>query len=129
MAKVTIAGNAFVITSSVSMADLKMVKQYRSSALVLVDEESKEPYFKVGVGSNSLSDHGICFGGVSNDDAKMATATLSIPADTEDVKTYVVDKTVMAMANLRKVEATVAGVLEEIKTERDAIVESITVSV
>ncbi|MCL2284840.1 MAG: hypothetical protein FWC32_00580, partial [Firmicutes bacterium] len=105
MAKVTIAGNSYVITSAVSMADLETVKKYRPSALAITDPETKETLFKVGGGSNSISDFGICFGGVSNDEAKLATATLSIPHDVEDAKEFVLDKAGLAIANLNKVEA------------------------
>jgi len=34
-------------------------------------------FFKVGIGGNSVSDHGISFGGVSNGEDKLATATMS----------------------------------------------------
>jgi len=129
MAKVTIAGNSYVIASSVAMADLEAVKKYRPSELTLVDEETKEPYFKVGIGSNSLTDHGVSFGGVSNDEEKAATATLPIPADVEDAKEYVLDKAGLAIANLNKVEKGIAAALEEIKAERDAIAENIKISV
>jgi len=129
MANITIAGNSFVVASDVAMKDLETVKKYRPSALTLVDEETKEAYFKVGVGSNSLSDHGISFGGVSNDEEKVATATLCIPADVEDVKEYVLDKAGLAISNLNKVEKGIAAALEEIKADRDAIAERIIVSV
>ena len=129
MAKVTIAGSSYVITSAVSMADLETVKKYRPSALALVDEETKEPTFKVGLGSNSVNDYGVSFGGVSNDDAKLATATLPIPADVEDAREYVLDKAGLAIANLNKVETGIAAALEEIKAERDAIAANIQVSV
>ena len=129
MAKVTIAGNSYVITSAVSMADLEAVKKYRPSALALADEETKEVYFKVGIGSNSLSDHGVSFGGVSNDEAKLATATLPIPSDIEDAKEYVLDKAGVAIANLKKVEKGIAAALEDITAEREELAESITVSV
>ena len=129
MANVTIAGNSYVIASDVAMKDLEAVKKYRPSALTLVDEETKEAHFKVGLGSNSLSDYGISFGGVSNDEEKVATATLSIPSDVEDAKLYVLDKAGLAMANLDKIEKGITAVLDEIKTERDAIAERIIVSV
>ena len=129
MAKVTIAGNSYVITSTVSMADLETVKKYRPSALAITDPETKETLFKVGTGSNSISDYGVCFGGVSNDDAKLATATLPIPADYEDAKEFVLDKAGLALVNLDKVEAEIAEVLADIRAERDSIAESITVSV
>ena len=129
MAKVTIAGNSYVITSEVSMADLETVKKYRPSALAITDPETKETLFKVGVGSNSVSDYGVSFGGVSNGDEKLATATLSIPSDAGDAKKYVLDKAGMAIANLNKVEAVITGALTEIRAERDAIATNINVSV
>ena len=129
MAKVTIAGNSYVVTSAVSMADLETVKKYRPSALAITDPETKETLFKLGLGSNSISDYGICFGGVSNDEAKLATSTLSIPHGTEDAKDFILDKAGLAIANLNKVEAGIAEALDEIKAERDAIVGSIKVSV
>ena len=129
MAKVTIAGNSFVITSTVSMADMETVKKYRPSALAITDPETKETTFKVGIGSNSVSDYGVSFGGVSNGDEKLATATLSIPSDVEDAKEYVLDKAGLAIASLNKVEAGIAEALTEIRAERDAISANIKVSV
>ena len=129
MATVTIAGNSYVITSAISMAALETVKKYRPSALALTDPEKKETTFKVGIGSNSVSDYGISFGGVSNGDEKLATATLSIPSDVEDAKEYVLDKAGLAIANLNKVEAGIAAALNEIKAERNAIAENIKVSI
>ena len=133
MAKVNIAGNCYVVTSDVSMSDLETVKKYRPTALTLVNEETKEPFFKVGVGStSSVNDHGISFSGVTNDDKKLATATLPIPADSihdGDAKEYVLDKAGLALANLNKVEAGIATVLKDIKAERDTISANIKVSV
>jgi hypothetical protein len=129
MANITIAGSSYVIASDIPMTDLEAVKKYRPSALTLADEETKEPFFRVGLGTNSLSDHGISFGGVSNCEEKVATATLSIPSDVEDAKEYVLDKAGVAIAHLRKVEKGIAKALEEIKTDRAAIAESISVSV
>ena len=129
MAKVTIAGNSYVITSAVSMADLETVGKHRPSTLAITDPETKETLFRVGVGSNGANDHGVSFGGVSNDEAKLATATLSIPHDVEDAKEYVLDKTGVALVNLEKVEGGIAEVLADIRAERNSIAESITVSV
>ena len=129
MSKVTIAGNSYVVTSDVAMADLEAVKKYRPSALILIDEETKETYFKVGLGSSSINDFSISFGGVTNDEKKLATATLSIPSDVEDAKEFVLDKAGLALANLNKIEAGITGALKDIKAERDAIAANIKVSV
>ena len=129
MAKVTIAGNSYVVTSAISMADLETVKKYRPSALAITDPETKETLFRVGIGSSSISDYGISFGGVSNDDEKLATATLPIPSDVEDAKEYVLDRAGLAIANLNKVEEVIVDALEEIRAERDSIAANIRVSV
>jgi len=129
MAKTTIAGNSYVITSTVSMADLEAVKKYRPSALSITDPETKEVVFKVGLGSNSISDYGVSFGGVTNDEAKLATVTLCIPQDVENAKEYVLDKAGMALVKLEKVEAEIAEVLEDIQAERGSVAESIKVIV
>ena len=129
MAKVTIAGNSYVITSAISMADLETVKKYRPSALAITDPETKETLFKVGLGSNSISDYGVCFGGVSNDEDKLATATLPIPPNVEDAKEFILDIAGLAIANLNKVEAGITDALEEVRAERDAIAQNIRIIV
>jgi len=129
MAKILIAGNSFVVTSEVSMADLETVKKFRSASLAITDAETKETIFKIGIGASSVNDYGISFGGVSNDEKKLATATLTIPADVENAKEYVLDKAGLAIANLNKIEDAIAEALEEIQAERNSISESIEVSV
>ena len=128
MAKVTIAGNSYVLTSAFTKADLEKVKKYRPSALIITDPKTEEPLFKADIGSSSVSDHGVCFGGVSNDAAKLATATLSIPSDVEDAKAYVLDVVGLALVHLKNVEAEVDKVLEEIRAGLSAIEDDITVS-
>ena len=129
MAKVTIAGNSFVITSSVSMANLELVKKHRPKTLKIVDEETKEEMFAIGIGSNSLSSVGISFGGVTNDDDKLATVTMQIPSETEDAKAYVQDKAGVAIVNLNRIEAGINKVLKEIQDEQKKLTDSITVAV
>ena len=129
MAKVTIAGNSFVITSAVSLADWETAMKYRPSALTIVDEETKEAQFRVGIGSNSVTDHGVSFGGVSNDETKFATVTLPIPLGVEDARQYVLDKAGLALANLKKVETGLAEALKGIRAEREAIAADIRVIV
>lgn len=129
MAKVTIAGNSYVITSTVSMADLEKIEKYRPSALELTEPETNKILFKVGIGSSSVTDHGVCFSGVSNDDAKLATATLTIPHDVENAKEYVLDEVGLALANLKKVEAGIAEALTGICADLDGLAGDITVSV
>ena len=112
MAKITIAGNSFVVTSAVQMSDLEVVKKYRPAALALADEDTKEVYFKVGINprSRSITDFGVTFGGVTNNDEKLTTATIQIPSEVAEFKSakeYVLDKAGLAIANLDKIEAAI----------------------
>ena len=74
------------------MADWEVVKKYRPQALKIVDEESKEELFGIGIGSNSINNYGVSFGGVSNDEMRFAAMTMLIPPDVEDAAEYVADK-------------------------------------
>lgn len=129
MATITIAGSCYVVTSEVTMDDLALVKKHRPKALKIVDEESGEELFAVGVGSNSLSNHGISFGGVSNDELKLASVTLPIPPDVEDAQEFVAEKAGVAVVNLNKIEAGIDDVLAEIQAEHKKVTDSIKVVV
>jgi hypothetical protein len=129
MATITIAGSCHVVTSEVTMADLELVKKHRPKALKIVDEESKEELFAVGIGGNSLSDYGVSFGGVSNDELKLASVTLPIPPDTEDAQAYVAEKAGVAVVNLNRIEAGIDDVLAEIRAEHKKVTDSIKVVV
>ena len=129
MAKITIAGSSYVVTSKVSLSDLELVKKHRPKALKIVDEESKEELFAVGVGGNNINEHGVSFGGVSNDEHKLATVTMRIPTDVDDAAEYVADKIGSAMINLNRVEDCIAQTLEEIAAEWKKVTDNISVVV
>ena len=129
MAKITIAGSSYVVTSKVSLTDWELVKKHRPKALKIVDEESKEELFAVGVSGNNINEHGVSFGGVSNDEQQLATVTMRIPADVEDATEYVADKIGPAMINLNRIEDGIAQTLEEITAERKKVTDSISVVV
>ena len=125
MATITIAGNCFVVTSSIALADLELVKKRRPRALRIVDEETKEDLFAIGVGGNNINEYGVSFSGVTNDDRKLATVTMTIPADVEDAKEYVAERAGVAVANLNRIEISIAEVLEEIRAEYKRVADSI----
>ena len=129
MSKITIAGNSFVVTSSITLANLELVKKHRPKALKIVDEETREEIFAVGIGGNSLNSVGISFGGVSNGEEKLATVTMPIPPDAEYAKQYVQEKAGAAIVNLNRIEAGINEVLEEIQEEQKKVTDSITVAV
>lgn len=130
MAKITIAGDAVVITSSLKLDDLKKIEKYRPGALVLKGgEDGKEPIFVVGTGcKGSINAYGAEFNSATHDDEKLATITMALPFGANDVKAAVADLVGAAILNLNKLEATLPAVLAEIDAETAAILDNITVA-
>lgn len=131
MAKITIAGDAVVITSAVKLEDIKTVKKYRPAALTLMGgEEGKEPIFRLGVteGAGNITKYGAEFGSETHDDEKKAVMTLICRADEGDIKEIVADTIGAYVLNLNKIEETFPAVLQEIKAEKEQILSNITIA-
>lgn len=132
MAKITIAGDAVVITSSMKLEDLAKIKKYRPDALVLKGgEDGKEPIFCVSVsegGSGSINKYGVEFTSETHDDAKLASVTMVGEGITGDIREVVADNFGLPVLNLNKIEATLPAVLAEIDAEKASIMANITVA-
>lgn len=132
MAKIIVAGEAVVITSSMKLTDLETIKKYNPKALVLMGgEDGKEPVFCIGVNrgkTGSINQFSVDFGAETRDDKKLATMTLMTSGVTGDVKEFVADKYGDALMLLNKLEATLPAALEAIAADKKAILENITVS-
>lgn len=132
MAKVTIAGNAVVITSGVKLADLATIKKYRPKALRLMGgENNKEELFVVDVcsGTNGgLNSNGAVFCNATHDEAKMACITISLNGVQGDVREFVSDKYGEALIHLNALEAKLPDVLKEITEQKAAIMQNISVA-
>ena len=75
MAKITIAGDAAVVTSAMKLEDIKTIEKYRPKELVLKGgEDGKEPIFAVGTtnGAGNINAFGASFGAETRDDEKLA---------------------------------------------------------
>lgn len=128
MAKITIAGQAVVVTSEMTLEDIKTIKKYRPDALTLKGgEDGKEPIFALGIGKGEINNVGASFCEASRDDAKKATLTMTTDYNGDDIKEFVLNKIGAAIGYLNKLEETLPAVLEEIKKERDAIAANINV--
>lgn len=130
MAKITIAGEAVVITSSMKLEDLRKIAKYRPDALTLKGgEDGKEPIFCVCVtkGTGSINNNGASFSSATHDDQKLATITMMASED-GDIKEAVAEKYGVPVLNLNKLEATLPAVLAEIDAEKASILENITVA-
>lgn len=132
MAKIVIAGEAVVITSSMKLEDLRTIAKYRPEALVLKGgEDGKESVFAIGVarsGAGEISKYGAAFATESHDDEKLATITLVNNCADGDVREAVAESVGTAIINLNKLEETLPAVLAEIAAEKEAVLSHITVA-
>ncbi len=131
MAKITIAGDAVVVTSSLSLEDIKKIGKYRPRALNLMGgENNKDVIFAIGAtkGTGNINQYGASFAGETHDDAKLATITLVAEGVTGDVKEWAAERIGAAIINLNKLEATLPAVLAEINDEKATVLGNITVA-
>lgn len=133
MAKVTIAGDALVVTSAMKLEDLRTIAKYRPDALILKGgEDGKEPIFGISVPDGnvgSINKYGATFCAATRDDEKLATLTMILRnVGDEDVKEIVADKLGSAIIHLNTLEDTFGSVLEEISTEKARVMESIEIA-
>ena len=130
MSKITIAGDAVVITSTMKLEDLKTIKKYRPDALVLKGgEDGKEPIFMISVTESygEINKYGASFASETHDDQKLATITMAGEFVGDNILEAVADAFGASKANLDKLEATLPDVLAEIIAEKKSVMESITV--
>jgi len=133
VAKITIAGDAMVITSSKTLEEIKTLERYAPKALSLYDvDDNNKPMevFKVGStdGEGSINQYGASFGSATHDANGFATITMCVPKDVEDVVAYAADKVGAAVMKLNKVEEQFALALATVDAEREAILQNITVA-
>lgn len=132
MAKITIAGNAIVVTSSMKLEQLANIKKYRPKALILMGgENNKEEIFTIDVGNGGCGDingYGAYFCNATHDNEKMACITMCMEGATGDIKEFVADKLGSAIIHLNKLEQALPAVLDEITAEKATIMENITVA-
>lgn len=131
MAKIVIAGDAVVITSAIKLEDLRNIKKYRPTALVLKGgEDGNEPIFAINVtnGNGDINQYGASFGAATRDDEKLATITLVAPGVEGDIKEFVADKLGSALINLNKLEETLPGVIQSIASEKAQIMDNISIA-
>ncbi len=128
---IKIAGSACVIESAHSLADIKTLEKYRPKTLSLFEGEAgkKEEVFRIGTtakGTGSINTFGAAFGPQSSKDGK-ATITMMIPDGTEDAKKWAEEHIGVAILNLNKVEKQFEAALAEVKEEKKAVSDTITV--
>lgn len=132
MAKITIAGNAVVVTSALKLEDIKTIAKYQPKALTLMGgEDGKEPIFAIGTtapGKGSISSVGASFDREANDGSKLATITVVDTVPDTNVKDWAADKLGAAIMALNALEAKLPEVLSTIAANKAAVMENISVA-
>lgn len=132
MAKFTIAGNALVITSSMTLTDLATIKKYRPKALKLMGgENNKEELFCIDVGASgngSINAYGACYCSATYDSEKKACITIPMDGVQGDIKEFVADKYGEAVTYLTQLEDTLPDVLTAIAEQKRGIMDNIVVA-
>lgn len=129
MANIIITGDSVSVISTLTLEDIKTVAKYRPEALNLYDGESKEKslVFTVKAGTTpSMSAYGVSFTAQTSDGNAVMTEIFS-GSTAATIKDAVAEKYGVGVINLRKLEAQVPTVIEEIKAEREEIKSSIEV--
>lgn len=124
MAKITIAGDVAVITSSKTLEQLKQVEKNYPDALKLRDDDGR-CYFAIGTGSESVNKNGISFNGATHDGHGLAYTKFCIPKDTADAKDYVADYVGTSFLNLQRVEKNLDIALSKIKEDKAEVLKNI----
>ena len=129
MAKITIAGDAVVVTSVLKLEDIKTIQKYRPKALTLMGgEDGKEPLFDVTTGATGdISKYGAVFAGKTHDDNGYATITLKPEGITGDIKDWVADTFGAGLINLNKLEQQLPAIIDEITREKAEVMSNISV--
>lgn len=132
MAKVIIAGDALVVKSSKSLEDLKTLEEYCPKALRLVETDEngkKEEIFRVETasGRGSINRNGATFTSATHDEEGLATITVPIPADVQDVVDYAAKTVGKAVVLLNKVEEGLDAALAQVEADKAEVRSNITV--
>lgn len=129
MAKITVMGDAVVITSALKLEDLANIAKYRKKSLILKGgEDGKEPIFGICVKEGSVGSidaNGAVFGRADTNGKAMITLVKT--GDPATVKARLADELGGALMNLNKLESQLAGVVSEIAADKATVLDSISV--
>jgi len=127
MANVKIAGNTIILTSTVTLEQIKRIEKHRSEALEIRNAKD-EIVFRVGTGSNSFNAHGASFNAATLDNRELAFISLQIPTGVTDAKRYFAETFGQPHLQLKTVESRLAGVLTAVESEITEIMNDVTMA-
>lgn len=124
--KIRILGTTMMVSTEVTLDQLKELEVRKPEALKLVEETDgkKRELFRVNTGTDAFFGRlGATFTGITNNEPKVAMLTIDIAGKPENigVKEYVADKYGAAILNLQKVEAQFKPALDTVAAERASL--------
>lgn len=129
MAKIKVVGDVVVVESTQTLEDIKTLEKYNPRALSLyeADEDGKkQQVYRVATGCHgSIGKFGATFASASHDERGVATITIPLPAEMDDVKEYVADTYGFSVIKLNKVEEQFAEALTKVDADKAAVLENI----
>lgn len=128
--RVKIAGNAYILTSKLSLETIKKMEKLDKNALCLFEEDADgytNEVFRVGSGKiGSVSKYGIIFTEANTEGN--ATITQLFPEDVTDKRTYIKEnlaQVIFALTDLEDLIATRCAELEAAYAELDKDIEEV----
>ncbi|MCL2798134.1 MAG: hypothetical protein FWD58_08805 [Firmicutes bacterium] len=130
--KISIIGDSYIITSTLTVQDIGLVAKNKPDALKVFDKEGEQKFaVSFNEGKSSVAPFGITFGGKTRCANGFATLTGFIPKGVEGAKAakdFVADKLGAAgAAYLAQIEAQVPEAVKAVKDARSALLGNITV--
>lgn len=132
MAKLTITGNAAVITSGLKTEDIKKVAKYNPAGMVVVnkdDEGKKKEVFRIAYDEKggSLNQNGACFNATNS--AGFATLTVDMGTmDADKREAAAKEKFGYGLIALNALEASFGEAVKKVTSDFDAMAKNISVA-
>lgn len=121
-----IVGDAFVITSGITLDEYNLLTKWRPDALKVKNEDGDDVFaISYADGRPCVAPFGVTFGGTTHNEDKFLTVTGMLPTDVKDPRDYLADLLAPIVENLTTLENSVPGVAAEVKASHDALVASI----
>lgn len=130
--KTTIMMNQLIVSSELSMEELKKIKRFRPEELELVDPETKAVLYTIDGGTpnyGAIGKHGIYFDSVTNDGKAAVKIDLPEFETIEEKKQYAAEKYGVYLVDLEILEERLIPVVSAIDEGIESIVNDITVAI
>ena len=127
--RIALVGDALVLTSTLKVEEIELLKKYKPDALKIKDAEGNDVFaIAYKDGCPGINNKGITFSGESRDGNGYATLTANLDLNEgEDPKEAVADIIGTPAVKVNEIEAAAPAALAEVLAARAALIDSITV--